>query len=70
MDNKQREISEDLYYEMLEVLPPAFMDKKGFQVGEVHDYTAEGLPRYASYTHKDGKYYYRGNLTTPQFKSI
>jgi len=43
-------VTEDQYYEMLEVLPPAYMGNGVFLVGEAWDYDASnGHSRYAAY---------------------
>lgn len=66
------EVTEERYFEMLEVLPPAIMTPLGFLVGEPWDHHAvTGQPRYAAFTAKFGKYYEASRpMTIKEFKSL
>lgn len=51
------ETTKEKYWEMVEVLPPAFWAKGGLLVGEPWDHHAtSGEPRFAAYIEKYGKY--------------
>lgn len=52
-----KEISEYQYNEALEVLPPAFLRKGGFLIGEPSDHCADG-PRFAAYLQKEGSFFH------------
>ncbi len=66
--------SEERYWEMLEVLPPAFMTGGGFLVGEPFDHglcaiTRSMRPRYEAFIQDGGKFYVSDRaLTIPEFK--
>ena len=50
------ECTEERYYEMLEVLPPAFQSSRGFLVGEAMDHHAvTGRPRFSAFTERTTK---------------
>jgi hypothetical protein len=52
------EVTEERYWEMLEVLPPACMGIGVFCVGEPHDHcAATGQPRFQAYRKMDGKHF-------------
>ena len=52
------ETTEEKYWEMLEVLPPAGMKNGGFLVGEPWDHHATtGRPRYAAYKQVDDSFF-------------
>jgi hypothetical protein len=66
------ETTEEKYYEMLGVLPPAWLTQDSFLVGEPYDHHAvSGAPRFAAYIHF-GKRYLTSNrpMTIKEFKSI
>lgn len=57
------EVSEERYWDMLEVLPPAAMRRGAFLVGEAQDHHAgTGRPRFSCFKEQDGKHY---ALSTP-----
>lgn len=50
--------TEERYWEMLEVLPPAYMGNGGFMVGEPTDHHAvNGRPRFAAFKQKGDQYW-------------
>lgn len=52
------ETTKEVYWEMLEVLPPAAMGNGGFLVGEPWDHHAKtGQPQFAAYREKGDKYW-------------
>lgn len=65
-----KETTEEQYWEMLEVLPPAYMNKAGFLVGEPWDHHAiTGLPRFQAFIGKAGKFHVASRpMTIPEFK--
>lgn len=64
------EVDEELYYYMLEQLPPIYPKPGIFQVSEPDTHGADGLPRYATFETKGGRYYYRGSLSTKQAREL
>lgn len=61
------EISEEVYYHFLDILPPFSLKKSlfaGFQVSEPHSYqkTERGIyaPTYMTFVSRNGKYFYAG----------
>jgi hypothetical protein len=66
------ECTEDRYYDMLEVLPPAYMGHGGFLVGEPCDHDASnGQPRYQGFCISNGKFYQGSRpMTIREFKAI
>lgn len=53
-----KEVTEERYWEMLEVLPPACQQRGGFLVGEPWDHHAvSGRARYGAYLERGGKFY-------------
>ena len=66
-------VTEEVYYEMLECLPPAYRGNSGFLVGEAWDHHATtGQPRYAAYRHAQNGYYWTASrpMTVKEFKSV
>ncbi len=65
------ETTEERYWDMLEVLPPAYMNKAGFLVGEPWDHHAiSGLPRFQAFTGKAGKFHAASRpMTVPEFRA-
>lgn len=61
------EVTEERYYEMLNVLPPERMRGGAFLVGEPFDHNGNGEPRFDYYYAKDGRYYNGGLLTAREF---
>lgn len=66
------ETTREQYWDMLEVLPPAFMGNGGFMVGEPFDHHAiSGQPRFAAYLEKHGKYLTASRpMTVREFKAV
>ena len=54
------EVTEEIYWEFLEVLPPAYWVGDLFQVGEAVRHNENGRPCYSTFDKKDGKYFYLG----------
>lgn len=49
--------TKEIYWEMLEVLPPAVWENGGFMVGEAYDHDAgTGEPRFSAYRHRGDTY--------------
>lgn len=65
-------VSEERYFEMLEVLPPAVMDGKGFLVGEAVDHRSEtGWPRFEAFIEYNGKYYQATEpMTAKEYRTL
>lgn len=66
------EVSEETFWEMLEVLPPACMIAGNFLVGEPCDHHAgNGQPRFQAYIKRDGKYLAANRpMTRTEFKAL
>lgn len=64
------EVDEELYYYFLEVLPPAYMSRGVFQVGEPYSHNEENKPLYDTFQEVAGRYYYRGHMTTAEAKKL
>lgn len=64
------ETTEEKYWEMLEVLPPAAMSNGGFLVGEPFDHDASnGQPRYEGFKQSGDKYFVGSRpMTRKEFK--
>ena len=63
--------TEEKYWEMLEVLPPAIMTKNGFLVGEPLDHNSAGQPRYEAFVEYDGKFYVAAEaMTVVDFREV
>ena len=61
------ETTQEKFYEMLEVLPPAAMKNGGFLVGEPWDHHAlTGRPRYAAYKEIEEKFFAASRPMTRQ----
>ncbi len=65
-----KEVTEDVYNEMLGALPPKAMSKDAFLVGEIADHNKFGLPLYDCFYNKDDRYFYFGRMTIGKFKEI
>jgi hypothetical protein len=65
-----QEVTEERYWEMLEVLPPASMVRGAFLVGEPMDHDrVTGRPRFDAFKCEDGKYFTSSHpMTFHQFK--
>ena len=63
----KEEVSEEDYFEMLEVLPPERMAEGGFLVGEPTSTNIAGELLYDLYVRKDGRFYHAGESTTRDF---
>lgn len=63
------ETTHEKYWEMLGVVPPAFMLPGGFLVGEPMDHEADtGRPRYSAFRQEAGKYWTASRaMTLPDF---
>lgn len=59
--------TEQMYWEMLEVLPPRLMTGSAFLVGEAHHHNAEGQAVYACFS-QTGENYRARYMTAQQFK--
>ena len=66
-----REVSEDRYIEMLEILWPALWISIGFLVGETFDHDDNGNPRFTPFV-KIGSQHYEGlgPMTIKQFRGL
>jgi hypothetical protein len=53
----RKRVTKERYWEMLEILPPAVWLNGGFLVGEPWRHNDEGLPMYAAFTTRNGRYY-------------
>jgi len=62
-------ITEERYFDMLEVLPPAAMNKFWFLVWEPQDHV-NWVPRYDMFTNVKDDYLYRGPKTISEFRDI
>ena len=71
---KDKEVTEQDYWYMLEVLPPEMQASNAFLVGEPTDHAPDLShkfgPRYALYFTHDGKYYYGGLASVSDFKTF
>lgn len=67
-----RECSEARYMDMLEVLPPAHMEPRGFLVGEPWDHdAATGRPRFAAFRHTRLAYLESSRpMTVVEFRAV
>jgi len=65
-----QEVEEDIYYEMLDVLPPARMKGGAFLVGEPYDFNEKGEYTYECFDSKKGKYYYVGKMSKREFDEM
>ena len=61
--------TENMYWQMLECLPPCAMDKGGFLVGEPVSHNSEGKAVYSCFR-RVGDQYHAKNLTLAQFKGL
>jgi len=66
------EVTGERYWDMLEVLPPAIQNAKGFMVGEPTDHHAgTGRARYAAFLDKGGKFFESSRpLTIAEFRAL
>ena len=63
--------TEEKYWEMLEVLPPAIMTGNGFLVGEPLDHNSAGQPRYEAFVEKGGEFYVAAEaMTVADFRKV
>ncbi len=69
IEDKNVEISEDVYDNFLESLPPISIFK-GFMNSEPYSHNANGEPRYLAFQHIGDKYYFIGLLTRNQAKLL
>lgn len=71
MAMKWKEVSEDRYVEMLEVLWPACWEGIGFLVGEPWSHNREGQPVFAAFAKIDGAHYEaHGALSIREFRAL
>jgi len=61
------ECTEELYDEMLGVLPPRLMLSNAFLVGEPVTHNAQGMPVYDLFFCHEGKFYIGGGTTVKDF---
>jgi hypothetical protein len=64
-----RPTTEAMYWNQLEVVPPAAMKNGAFLVGEASDHNAEGLAVYACFRQRGDTYECR-RMTRPQFREL
>ena len=63
--------TEEKYWEMLGVLPPAIMTGYGFLVGEPMDHNAQGRPRFSCFMEYRGEFFESvAPMTIAEFKAI
>jgi hypothetical protein len=71
---KDQEVTEEKYYEMLEVLPPFAMVSNAFLVGEPTDYgrdlSGKFNARYSLYFQDNSKCFYGGETSINDFKTF
>lgn len=66
-----KRVSQETYWEMLEVLPPECMTGLGFLVGEPVDHNAEGQPRFEAFAEKGDSYFVADRpLTVAEFRAV
>src|SRR4029450_1740111 len=71
-----KEVTQDLYPEILEMLPPAIQTANGFLVGEPMRHrdcaiTGQFRAAYAAFVERDGRYFESDTpLTVPEFRSL
>ena len=70
-----QEVSEQAYFDALEVLPPAFHDHRDFLQGETHDHrvcsvTGTLTAEYAAYVRVGDRCYGSPNLTLGEFRKL
>lgn len=74
--SRWKEVSEERYWEMLEILPPAVMDGKGFMVGEAWTHRTCSVTKverasYSAFAEKDGRYYEcLDPMSVPEWRSL
>lgn len=68
------EMSQEIFYEMLECVPPEIESKGAFLSGEMIDYNREGLPYYDCFcsirVNGETSYHHLGSMTVKEFKEI
>lgn len=68
---KWKPTTEAKYYEMLEVLPPAYWTGLGFLVGEPWDHNRHGQPRFEAFVEIKGEYFVNEHpMTIAEFKAV
>lgn len=71
---KDKEVTEQMYWDMLEVLPPVRQVTNAFLVGEPTDHGKDMrgtfAPRYQLFFRADGKYYDGGLASTKDFDTF
>jgi hypothetical protein len=67
----RKRVTKERYWEMLEILPPAVWLNGGFLVGEPWRHNDEGLPMYAAFTTRNGRYYEHSEpMTVRDFRKM
>lgn len=56
-------VDEELYYYVLEVLPPATMTSKVLQMGEPYSHDANGKPTFSTLIKRADGWHYEGHMT-------
>ena len=64
--------TEEKFWEMLGVLPPAFQTGYGFLVGEPMDHNAQGQPRFTAFIEYPRGTFFEsvGPMTIAEFKAV
>lgn len=57
-----QQIEEEIYWDMLEALPPIYSRRNTFQVGEAHSHDRNGRPLYGTFTHHGDLFFFLGYL--------
>jgi hypothetical protein len=66
-----KKTTEERYYEMLGIVPPAEMTGLGFLVGEAMDHNSRGRPRYAAFARVNELFYEADEpLTVAEFRAV
>lgn len=58
------QITKELYWEMLECVPPEIMKNGAFLVGEPYDHCALGIPRFSGYFTRNETYWVSDQVMT------
>lgn len=55
-------IEAEIYWDMLEGVPPVYSSRNTFQVGEPHSHDSNGRPLYGTFTHQGDLFFFLGYL--------